>query len=100
MSVQLWALLVILGWLVFATRGVHAEGCCLPGQYPVGGQGMLGCAPIPGYASGAPTQDDYKRPRGKWKITWGGASPGRQKIESVRHLLNTIFRREEQRGVQ
>ncbi|TGS15267.1 DUF4189 domain-containing protein, partial [Mesorhizobium sp. M1C.F.Ca.ET.187.01.1.1] len=25
-----------------------AEGRCPPGQYPIGGQGVGGCAPIPG----------------------------------------------------
>jgi hypothetical protein len=54
-----------------------AEGRCPPGQYPVGGQGVLGCAPIPGYGSDGAAQDDYQRPRGKWRATWGaiGWSP-------------------------
>lgn len=51
-----------------------AEGRCPPGQYPVGGQGVLGCAPIPGYGSDSAAQNDDAgplRPRGKWKVTWG-----------------------------
>lgn len=47
--------------------GAYAEGSCPPGQYPVGGQGVQGCAPIPagGAASSSP------RPTGKWETRWG-----------------------------
>ncbi|WP_082061850.1 DUF4189 domain-containing protein [Xanthomonas sp. GPE 39] len=45
----------------------NAEGNCPPGQYPIGGQGAVGCAPIP--------QDNLEpqqpRPAGKWLKTWG-----------------------------
>ena len=43
-----------------------AEGGCPPGQYPIGGQGALACAPIP--------QDNTQkqpRPSGRWIKTWG-----------------------------
>jgi hypothetical protein len=39
------ALLVLLSLAAFWAR---AEGGCPPGQYPIGGQGDQGCAPIPG----------------------------------------------------
>lgn len=46
-----------------------AEGGCPPGQYPVGGQGVQGCAPIPGQrTSRAPTAP---QPAGKWETRWG-----------------------------
>lgn len=55
---------------------LKAEGRCPPGQYPVGGQGMLGCAPIPGAAGGS-AAPSAPTPSGKWLLTWGSvfASP-------------------------
>ena len=44
---------------------VRAEGGCPAGHYPIGGQGVQGCAPIP--AASAPVS----RPNGKWIKTWG-----------------------------
>lgn len=47
---------------------LHAEGNCPPGQYPIGGQGVVGCAPIPqggGGISAGPSAS------GKWHKTWG-----------------------------
>nr|WP_080376630.1 DUF4189 domain-containing protein [Stenotrophomonas pavanii] len=44
-----------------------AEGRCPPGQYPIGGQGAGGCAPIPAGGSGA----ESPRPTGRWIKTWG-----------------------------
>ena len=46
-----------------------AEGRCPPGQYPVGGPGVLGCAPIPGY--GGQQEGAAPVPAGKWLTTWG-----------------------------
>ncbi|MFK3844253.1 DUF4189 domain-containing protein [Stenotrophomonas sp. NPDC078853] len=34
----------------------YAEGRCPPGQYPIGGQGVGGCAPIPGYGGNQTAQ--------------------------------------------
>lgn len=45
----------------------YAEGRCPPGQYPIGGQGVQGCAPIPGAAQ--PSQS--ARPSGEWESRWG-----------------------------
>lgn len=51
----------------FGSPGVvRAEGGCPAGQYPIGGQGVQGCAPIP--ANAAPTAP---RPNGRWIKTWG-----------------------------
>ncbi|SMR80800.1 protein of unknown function [Stenotrophomonas lactitubi] len=48
---------------------VKAEGGCPQGQYPIGGQGVQGCAPIPGATnSGASTSS---APVGRWVKTWG-----------------------------
>lgn len=59
-------LAIVLGLLSY---GVHAEGGCPPGQYPIGGQGVQGCAPIPGGSGGASTS--APRPTGKWETRWG-----------------------------
>jgi hypothetical protein len=73
---------------------VKAEGGCPQGQYPIGGQGVQGCAPIPsGGGVAAPA-----RPSGKWIKTWGaislspdgasGAAAGRlSKSEAVRDAI-------------
>ncbi|MEN5002386.1 DUF4189 domain-containing protein [Stenotrophomonas indicatrix] len=47
-----------------------AEGGCPAGQYPVGGQGVQGCAPIPSAGSGG----GDLRPNGRWTKTWGAIS--------------------------
>ncbi|MEN5260331.1 DUF4189 domain-containing protein [Stenotrophomonas hibiscicola] len=60
--------------LIFGGGGAaFAEGRCPPGQYPIGGQGAGGCAPIPAGGSGA----ESPRPTGRWIKTWGAfaASP-------------------------
>lgn len=46
---------VILGLLLAAVfqSAAFAEGGCPPGQYPIGGQGVQGCAPIPGAGDGS-----------------------------------------------
>lgn len=54
--------------------GVHsalAEGNCPPGMYPIGGQGVQGCAPIPGAAgaSTSPSTPAPARPLGEWVKT-------------------------------
>ena len=64
-------LLVSLPLLAFA------EGSCPPGFYPIGGQGVQGCAPIPGAAttgSEAGIPAPAPRPTGYWEQTWGAIS--------------------------
>lgn len=59
--------------LGLASFGAFAEGRCPPGQFPVGGQGMLGCAPIPG-ATGGESTPAAPRPTGKWETRWGAVA--------------------------
>lgn len=61
-------------WLIFVLLAVLAlpalaEGGCPPGQYPIGGQGVQGCAPIPG--AGGSQSSGSPRPTGKWETRWG-----------------------------
>lgn len=68
---------VLFGWILVVSFlsawsiEAHAEGRCPPGQYPVGGQGVGGCAPIPGGPGGSAAQP---RATGKWIKTWGAIS--------------------------
>ncbi|MCD0256718.1 DUF4189 domain-containing protein [Xanthomonas melonis] len=57
-------LLAILTWLV--PISAWAQGCPV-GQYQIGGQGAVACAPIP---QGNEIQQE-PRPSGKWIKTWG-----------------------------
>lgn len=56
-----------------STLPAFAEGRCPPGQYPVGGPGWAGCAPIPG-AGGAGAAPQRLQPSGEWTTTWGAIS--------------------------
>lgn len=62
--------LMLVPALVMATwsNTARAEGVCPPGQYPIGGQGVVGCAPIP---SSGPSQPASPKPTGRWHKTWG-----------------------------
>jgi len=63
----------------FAAFLAYAEGGCPAGMYPIGGQGVQGCAPIPG-ASGSTSQQLPAlppRPTGQWHKTWGAMAIGR-----------------------
>lgn len=60
--------LVLLLSLLSATFWVQAEGRCPPGQYPIGGQGVGGCAPI---ASGGSGESTGPVATGKWETRWG-----------------------------
>lgn len=60
--------LVFLG----AAGMAAAEGNCPPGYYPIGGQGVQGCAPIPSSASSSGTIEvPANSPTGRWVKTWG-----------------------------
>lgn len=54
----------------FFSGTANAEGGCPPGQYPIGGQGAVACAPIP---QSAPQQ---QKPEGTWVKTWGAIAMG------------------------
>lgn len=54
--------------LLLSSFAAFAEGGCPPGQYPIGGQGVVGCAPIPGGSGGAAP---VSKPTGEWETRWG-----------------------------
>ena len=62
--------------LMLASSKVFAEGGCPSGMYPIGGQGVQGCAPIPGAGGGVSQQSPSPAPRplGEWIRTWGGVA--------------------------
>ncbi len=64
--------IVLLVLLLAFSATTYAEGRCPPGQYPIGGQGVGGCAPIPGGVGGAEVQGP--RATGRWIKTWGAIS--------------------------
>ncbi|WP_315386982.1 DUF4189 domain-containing protein [uncultured Stenotrophomonas sp.] len=65
------ALLVLL--LVLSPGLALAEGACPAGSYPIGGQGIQGCAPIPVSGSG---EAPRSVPTGKWETRWGAVAEG------------------------
>jgi len=68
--------IILLSFLVLLVDApvARAEGRCPPGQYPVGGQGAGGCAPIPGAnrAPAAPAAPAYR-----WEDRWGAIAISR-----------------------
>lgn len=60
---------LVFSWSLHA----FAEGNCPPGMYPIGGQGVQGCAPIPGASGSTAPQVPAPppRPTGEWIKTWG-----------------------------
>lgn len=64
--VKMLIMVIVIVILAFSYP-VRAEGGCPPGHYPIGGQGVQGCAPIPqgGGGAGSPS------PIGRWIKTWG-----------------------------
>ncbi|MCQ2994334.1 DUF4189 domain-containing protein [Pseudomonas quasicaspiana] len=63
--------------LVCVTNFAYAEGGCPPGQYPIGGQGAVACAPLPQ----GNTQQSRSVPSGRWIKTWGAIAMG--SIDSI-----------------
>ncbi|MCP3046280.1 DUF4189 domain-containing protein [Xanthomonas euvesicatoria pv. allii] len=84
--------IAIFSCLIFFAPGYAAAQGCPVGQYQIGGQGAVACAPIP---QGASTQQD-PRPSGKWLKTWGaiagdggnnlGVSTGKLKKEDAQQV--------------
>jgi len=64
-------LLLVTTVFGFAPASTMAEGACPPGYYPIGGQGVQGCAPIPGAAGGSAPAPAATGPSGRWNDTWG-----------------------------
>lgn len=89
----------LLPVMYFSISTAHAEGGCPPGMYPIGGQGVQGCAPIPG-AQGAGTSGSSSvplppRPLGEWIETWGalaGSIAGEEGGASVSELTEAEAR--------
>ncbi|WP_082861752.1 DUF4189 domain-containing protein [Xanthomonas floridensis] len=62
--------------LIFSLPGIcFAEGSCPPGYYPIGGQGVSGCAPMGGNSG------QEARPTGEWSTRWGALA--RDKADTV-----------------
>jgi len=62
--------------LILCMGPVLAEGGCPPGSYPIGGQGVQGCAPIPGASNGGagPAVSAPPQPLGEWLTRWGSVA--------------------------
>lgn len=85
---------ILLVLLLAFSASAYAEGRCPPGQYPIGGHGVGGCAPIPGAGDGSLKTP---QPAGKWIKTWGaisvspegasGVSTGRRSKSAQRQRL-------------
>ncbi|MBB5881446.1 hypothetical protein GGR74_002649 [Xanthomonas arboricola] len=67
---RIFALLAFL--ILFFPITSRAQGCPA-GQYPIGGQGAVACAPMPQSSSAMPQEP---RPLGKWIKTWGAIALG------------------------
>ncbi|HEL3159582.1 TPA: DUF4189 domain-containing protein [Stenotrophomonas maltophilia] len=59
--------LTLLFAALLVANNANAEGRCPAGQYPIGDQGVGGCAPIPGAGGSARGAE----PAGQWHKTWG-----------------------------
>lgn len=68
-----WSLVFLL---VLTPNFASAEGGCPAGQYPIGGQGAVACAPMPQNNS-----QPQARPLGEWIKTWGAIAMG--SIDSI-----------------
>lgn len=64
--------------IVFSVTASAEQGCP-PGQFPIGGQGVAACAPIPQGDSQQPAP--APRPLGKWIKTWGAIAMGSLGLE-------------------
>lgn len=60
----------IISCLIFVIDAKAEQGCP-PGQYPIGGQGAIACAPLP-----QQSVQQQPRPSGKWIKTWGAIAMG------------------------
>jgi hypothetical protein len=51
--------------------GVHAEGGCPPGSYPIGNRAVAACAPIPSETNSWSQQQAPNLPAPLWEDRWG-----------------------------
>lgn len=65
------ALMVLMVGTAWSIDSALAEGNCPPGFYPIGGQGVQGCAPIPGANAGATERAGASKPRMRYMDQWG-----------------------------
>lgn len=79
--VKVLTILPLLFIMAFASNAI-AEGACPPGQYQIGGQGAVACAPIP-QENSVQQQPAAPRPTGEWIKTWGAIAMGT--VDSVPH---------------
>ncbi|MCP3044108.1 DUF4189 domain-containing protein [Xanthomonas euvesicatoria] len=61
--------------LLSSCLNAYAEGNCPPGYYPIGGQGVVGCAPMGG--GGQPSGNQLS-PTGQWDTRWGAFAIDRE----------------------
>lgn len=91
MSYSFIKIFIVVIISVFFIGESRAEGGCPPGYYPIGGQGVVGCAPIPGSQNNAAAPALAPEPAGRWIKRWGaiagdeslgiyGASAGRYSL--------------------
>ncbi|WP_080274820.1 DUF4189 domain-containing protein [Pseudomonas syringae] len=71
---KMFKILPLLFIMAFASNAI-AEGACPPGQYQIGGQGAVACAPIP-QENSVQQQPVAPRPTGEWIKTWGAIAVG------------------------
>ncbi|PBP86157.1 DUF4189 domain-containing protein [Pseudomonas syringae] len=72
--------------LAFYANISYAEGGCPAGQYPIGGQGAVACAPIPQ----SQTQQAQPTPIGKWIKTWGAVALDRADTGAIGASIGKI----------
>lgn len=92
MRATLFVLIISIG-SIFSVI-VHAEGNCPPGYYPIGGQGIQGCAPIPGYDQQQPSPAPAA-PSPQWKSRWGAIA-----TDGVKGVLGTAIGMADQLGAE
>jgi len=66
-----------LVWFSCLSLGVHAEGNCPPGFYPIGGRATAACAPIPGNSGGQ--RQAPSAPAPLWEDRWGAIAGDKPK---------------------
>lgn len=74
-----------------------AEQGCPPGQYPIGGQGVAACAPIPQGSQENLEQQQSPRPTGKWIKTWEAVSLDKSDVGALGVSVGKLSKREAQR---
>lgn len=74
---RILAAMFLLALSIVSPANLRAEGACPPGFYPIGGQGVQGCAPIPGSSSssqGSASIPTPPSPTGRWHDAWGAVA--------------------------